>query len=576
MTDHRDSFPPLTPPPPASRNSSSTENVAAEDLVCLQSAIEEWQSEREHLLARSQALETDTHAKLQHAELRAHQVASQLEATKRSAHAVRVRLEAEVQAARARAQEAQARLAASQEVGEQLRVANAELSTAVDAAQWRLGELEAESTTHRETLRHLEQARHADHQCFEELKRTIATQQQATAEATAQRDDVAAVVGRLQARVAGLEETIEQLRAERAQLGAALDEAQRQRADERRECEALQQRLGEFEAERGAFAEREAALQRALEDLQAVHTATGAASEEEIAALRAQLIEHERERHHLDEQLTAAHADRQRIEAQQQSERDTLTVRLRSLEEALQHRDTVIEQLRGVEDAFHRLQATHADELNAWHAAAAQHEADLVAARDALVHQLADEQALTHSIRSDAATLSARLQSVEADLQAARDHCARLDQQLTAAHADRAHIEAEHQTKRASLEDELRQRGACIDQLHAERVQLEARETQVLQAVADAARQREQEWHATNGRLQEELDSVRRTLADTDAARTAAQQRSDTLAEQLEKRAIEFNGIRGQAEAAAALAQQNARARVVAEQHATDLQDRHT
>ena len=92
MTDHNDPSLRSSLPSAAGAPRGSIENVAAEDLVSLQSALEGWQRERERLLARSHAVENDAQAKLQHLELRLHQAVSQLEATKRSAHAVRVRL----------------------------------------------------------------------------------------------------------------------------------------------------------------------------------------------------------------------------------------------------------------------------------------------------------------------------------------------------------------------------------------------------------------------------------------------------------------------------------------------------
>src|SRR5512135_348315 len=120
----------------ATNASTGVENAAAEDLDCLQAALADWKRERAALLERSHAVETEVQGKLQHAELRFQRAVDQLEANKRSAHAVRVRLEADLQAARSRAQRAQEALAASQEVSERLRMANAELSTAMEAAQW--------------------------------------------------------------------------------------------------------------------------------------------------------------------------------------------------------------------------------------------------------------------------------------------------------------------------------------------------------------------------------------------------------------------------------------------------------
>ena len=105
MSAPHDSSPPFSPSPPAP-SEDTPEKVAAEDLLCLQSAIEEQQRGRQRLPSHSRAQEADVRAQLQHTELRLHQSMTQLEAAKRSAHAVRVRLEADAQAARARALEA--------------------------------------------------------------------------------------------------------------------------------------------------------------------------------------------------------------------------------------------------------------------------------------------------------------------------------------------------------------------------------------------------------------------------------------------------------------------------------------
>jgi chromosome segregation ATPase/CheY-like chemotaxis protein len=584
MTNRLDSSSPHAPSPSTSDPPSTAENVAAEDLGCLRSALDEWQHERERRLTRSKAVEADVNAKLQHAELRLHQAISQLEATKRSAHAVRVRLEADVQAARVRAQQAQEALGATQVVSEQLRITNAELSTALDAAQWRLSELEAESNAHRESLLQMERERHADQQHLTELAHTISQQQQAAAA------------------LAALQDSVNALHAEREHLIGTLNEAHDQRADEDRERVALQQRLGELEAARTALCERGTVLQDELAELREAHQQACTAAERELAALRSQL----------DEQLAAAHAEREEVEARHQSERDTLAARLQSLEEALHDRDARIAQLREVDDELQRLRAEHTDELNAWHDAAAQREAELVASRNGLARELADQQAVTRNARDDAAAMATRVESLVASLQSIHQEREQLDRQLAAAYADSAQIEERHQGERVLLEQELertrvahaealsvwqthaaqqrvdhealarratllegelQERDTLIQQTRAELAEVAGRQTQALATAAQAGRQREEEWRASHRALQAELDTTRRNLAGAEGEWAAARQRGDSLSQQLEDRAIELDEIRKQAEAAATLAQQNSDAREVVEQRAIELQN---
>jgi hypothetical protein len=438
MTDRDDS--PSLPPHLPGGSSTDTGNPAAEDLACLQAALEERQRERARLLARSHAADTDVHTKLQHAELRLHQVTTQLEATQRSAHAMRARLDADLQAARARAEAAQVALAAHQAVNEDLRIANAELSTAIDAAQWRLGELEAETTAQRAALRQLEESRHADLERLAELEHAVADQQQAAAAAAVQQADLTIALHVAHTHAAGLQETIDQLHAERGQLLAARDAADQQLADQSRERDGLQQRLAALEAVR----------------------------------------EHCQQ---LEQHITAAQAERAEIEAAHQAERAAL------------------------EQDAQRLRAAHAEALQSGHEKAAQHEGE--------------RQALTARV--------------------------------------------------TTLQDALRQRDAHIERLQADLARLEAGQTQALQTAVEAGRRREEEWRATCRRLQEELDGVRHTLLESDAARAAAQQRNEALAQQLEKQTIDLEHFRSRAEAAATLAQQSGAARIEAEQGAADL-----
>lgn len=668
MTDHNDpssrSAPPPSPTPPR-----SIENVAQEDLVSLQSALAGWQDERESLLARLRGVETDARAKLHDAEHRLHHVVSQLEATQRSAHAVRVRLEADVQAARTRAEQVQQALGTTHAVAEELRVVNAELSTALDATQWRLSQLEAESASQGEALRQAEDARQAERDHLIALERVIAAEQQAAGAASDQHAAQAAALAALHVRTAQLEETIHQLQAERAQLVAAAQATEQQRTSESHERDVLRRELNELDAERALRCEREATLQGELDALRDTHERTRTAASDEIAALRADLVardhalaeaaeaaaqahtahtaelqtwqdtasqhqadlaaardqvavlaaraqgqEEERlaalqQRQRLDHEFAEMRAEQLEKEAQQRDERNALSGRLRSLEEGLQERDVIIERLRGAEDELQRLQAAHGEELNAWHEISAQREADLVASRDALASQLADERAQTCDARDHATSLAARIQDIETERRVADEQRLELEQHLAAAHRDLDQIQGSAQTERSRfeadlqrlhaahaealeavqqrtaqhaderevlasriglLEDELRQRDAGIERLRAEIAQLHEQNTQARQAAGEAARRREDEWRATHKTTQDELANARRALADAEAARHGAEQCGLTLEEQLARGTAELNEIRAQTEAAIALAREKTEACVAAEQRAAD------
>lgn len=530
MTE-RDDSPPLPTHAPA-ESSTGTETTAAEDLACLQAALEERQHERARLLTKSHTAGTDVHVKLQHAELRVQQVTTQLDATQRSAQAMRARLDADLQATRARAEAAQAALAASEATNEDLRIANAELSTAIDAAQWRLGELEAETTVQRDALHQLEEARHADLDRLAELEQAVANQQQAAAAAAARQAEVTAALHAARTHAAALRSTLDQLQVERNQLLAARDDADRRLTDQSRARDGLLERLTALEAERAAWGEREAALHCALEDLRTQHGTARRVVEQELAALQARLVAQEEERQRLDARLAAAHAERERVDAQHRNDRDTLTATIRSLEEALQQRG---EELAGLEQQVAAAQAERVE------AEAVHHAARTVLEQEAQRLRVAQAEAL-----QSGAEKAAQHEGVRNALTA----------------------------QVATLQDELRQRDTRIEQLQKDLAHLETQQAQSLQRAVEAGRRREEEWHATCRTQQEELDVVRRTLLESDAARFAAQQRSEALAQQLEKQAIDLEHFRTQAEAAAALAQQSAVARSEAEQGVADLQQR--
>jgi chromosome segregation ATPase len=614
MTDHRDDSSSLRPPV-ATNPPERAEDVAAEDLGCLQSALDNWQREHDRQPARSHAREADAQAKLQQAERRLNEALGQLEATRRSTHAVRVRLDADVQAARTRAQEAQAELAARQTVAEQLRVENAELSTALDATEWRLGELEAESTAHREALLQMQQEHRAKLQRLaelEELAAAHAAHAQLETEQQTQRSALEADLQRQQA--AHLDELSARQQAA-AQRETELRAACRDAATLATRIESIEADLRAAHAQRQQIEQQYAAAQTERRTLEADLRQLRSAHADELDAWQQAATQREAElvaaRDALAQQLAAE-------QLQARTARDdaaTLAARVESIEadlHAAQAQRQQIEQQYAaaqterstLEADLLQLRTAHADELDAWQQAATQREAELVAARDALAQQLAAEQLQAQTARDDAATLATRIESIEADLHTAHTQRQQIEQQYAAAETERSTLEAdlrqlrtahadeldvwqaraaEHQSDREALtsrvrllEDEVQQRVARIEQLRADIGQLEARQTQGLQTAAEAVQRREEEWRATQRTLRDELDSVRGTLTDTDAARTAAQQCSDALRQQLEKRTIEFNEIHQRAEVAAALAQQNAEARVVAEQHAMDLQHRHT
>ena len=366
MTDHRNDSSSIRPPV-AANALEGTENVAAEDLGCLQSALDDWQREHERRLARSQAMEADAQTKLQHAELRLHQALSQLEANKRSTHAMRVRLEADMQAARARAQQAQEALAASQDASEQLRLTNAELNTALDAVQWRLGALDVENAMQRETLLQTEQQRLADHQRLSELDAERSALCEREADVRRQLVDV-----------------------------GKMHEAARNAWEA--ECNTLTAQLVEHQRARSEAAEELAQAQsahtddlRIWQDTAAQHTADLNATRQEAAALAVRVRDVEAEvlaahqlRQEAEERLAAAHAERTEIEARHHTERSALEEALQQLRTA--HADALIVR---EEQAAHQLAHSEALASRA-HAL----ETDLQQ-RDACIGQLRHELART-------------------------------------------------------------------------------------------------------------------------------------------------------------------------------------
>jgi len=541
MNDHRDNPPSI---PHAANPPEGTEPVAAEDLGCLQSALDDWQREHEHRLAQAQAMEADAQAKLQQAELRLHQTLSQLEAYKRSTHAMRARLEADLQAARARAHQVQEALATSHDASEQLRITNAELSTALDAVQWRLGELDTENTKQRETLLHMEQQRLDTYQRLTELDAERAASLEREADVRRQLLDLGTIHEAARNAWETERDTLQAFLAEqqraRTEATAALAQAHTVHADGLR---VWQDTTAQHAADLDAVRQESAALVTHTQELE--------------AEIRAAHEQHRR----LDELLATAHAQRVQLEDERQSERDILTARAQSLEDALRERDTIIDGLRGDLQRQRELDAT---EFESWREHAARREAELMAANETLAHQLADQECLARNATEDVATVTARVRQVEVELATAHHLRHETEERLTAAQSERAAIQTRFDTERNALEQELQrlrmahsaatadweeraaqhlahsetlashahlleadlqQRDACIDQLRHALTQLEER-LQAMQAAADAAQQREDEWNAAG------TGEDRAAGAEQRAA--ALELRGNALAQQLE------------------------------------------
>jgi len=417
MTDHKPNSSAAISGGPASDASKSMDSVAAEDLDCLRAALADWERERAALLARTQAVEAESHGKLQHLELRLQRALGELDASKRTATAARVRFEADLQSAQASAQLAQQTLAASQQVSEQLRVANVELSTAMDAAQWRLTELEAENATLRDCVLRLEQDHDADRQRLADFESVLLVEQARTRSAN---DNVESLTASLRAAVADfdaacihrgkLEEQLaaaeldriqveSQHQVERARFEQALQELRSTHAGERH---AWENHTTELTTAREAFARRVQSLEEGLRQRDAsIEQMRSEMAELDAKHVRTLRVADELVRRTTDESNAAMQTLRDELEtlrralAAAEASRMVAQQRGRDVEALSEQRAGQLNELRKQIEGAAALQQQNAQAR----ADLEQRAANLDAQRVALTQRLADEQkqsALTH------------------------------------------------------------------------------------------------------------------------------------------------------------------------------------
>ncbi len=283
-----------------------------------------------------------------------------------------------------------------------------------------------------------------------------------------------------------LEESISHLQGERDQLLADLATARQERANEARGREELQQQAQRLHAELAGIRTHAAGLERELDNLRDAH-------EHERATLRAELAS-------LREQVTAL--ERGRAAAEQE-----------------------LEQVR----------SAHAQELGAWHETAGQREAELAATCDGLARQLEEAQSHARRARDDAAALTARVQSTEAELLAAARrreeewHASQrtVQEELDTVRRDFVHSQAATAAAQECVHSLEMQLGTCTAQLQEARGQADAA-LALAQQHAESLAAAEQRETA----LQRRCGDLERALSDVQKQSAVAQQRRDAMTAQ--------------------------------------------
>ncbi|MBI4516123.1 MAG: response regulator [Deltaproteobacteria bacterium] len=514
MTDQDDSELPSAKPASVASETPPT----LEDLVCLQSTVEELRRERDALIRRVQAAESGSREKGQLTESRLREALAQVDALKRSAQAVRARAEGEVQSAARRAEQWQEILLQTRTAAEQLQGSNAELNAALETAQCRIADLETESAIHVAEIERQQEEQAAAAAAVAALTAQVAQVQQQLAERERSAEAAAAQLGEqqqtlaaLQAQQAGAEETLRILHADRDQMQVALAQARQQLADETGARQALRQQLGQLDGDLAAACAREQGLAAALDELRQTHEQAQADTAARLLALSEQLSGEVQQRAEAAEQLASARAE-------------------------------------------------HAAELSAWQETAAQREAELVAARDALAEQLAGETATFQQREQE---LSTALSALRQGREQAQAQAQALNEQLAVQAQQRADLAEQLERASAACAAEQQQRGEALAQLEAER----AAHAAELSGWQETAAQREGELVAARDavvkQLAGEVDAFRQREQELSAALAAAQQaqalasadgqaRVQQLNDQLAAARQQSAGLAQQMEAAAA------------------------
>ncbi len=435
--------------------------TSPEDLICLQASIDELRRERESLSKRLQTAESGAREKVQLSESRLREALSQIDGLKRTTQAMRVRLEAETK----RAEQAQEALTRRHAATEALHTANVELTTALDAAQTRLADLETESGIHEGEIDRL-QAEHTEASArIEMLTTQLDGVQQTMAERTLVAEAAAAQQVALTHTLAALEEqqralhdSLSALQADRDRVQAALDGSEQERSRASEAQRTIAQREAQLVANLAVAQQRETGLHGTIENLRRQHADDRTAAAAQIESVAQQL----------------ATAQQRHADSEQQIE------------------------------AIH---IAHAEELTLWQDTATQREAELVTARDDLARRLEEIESQTILAREEATALAGRLHDVDAHLATETTQRIALEEELAAAHEDHARERTVFETAARQREEEHRHA------LESVRATLDER-TKALAAERDAALQRARE----TDELLEVASTEHRTLSDRSAA----------------------------------------------------------
>jgi chromosome segregation ATPase len=509
----------VTPPEPPDQRAPSPE-----DLLCLQSVIDELRRERESLIRRLQSAESSAREKLQLSESRLREALAQVEALKRSTQSVRTRSEAEAQAAKKRADHAEEGLGQIVAEAERLQVENAELTTALEATQCRLADLETESGVHQAEIERLQKEHDADADRVNELTARVdelqqqALEQTRAAESAALRqEELAQLLASVRAQQQVGEAAIRDLESERERLQLAW-----RQADERFEAEAHRR----IELERTVQTARSAHE----DELRLWHEAAGQ-REAELVSARDELARQ------LEQEQSSLGAARE--------ETSTLSQRVRTIEAELaathDEKHELRQEVAAVRDEIER-------ERSVFEAAARQREED---------HRVALDAARA-GFESEREELLVRLAAQERERERLAQRVDEIEQNTAAVIADQqqaqTELEAEFERERRALTDRI---AALEAELHERDQRLEAARNEAHEVrrqraaeSADAegqAREREQHWQSLRSQWEAEVADLRQQLSSADEAVAATRAQVDAREQELQKRLSEVGALSVQA-----------------------------
>jgi len=438
------------------------------DLACLQAAVDDWQRQRADLMRQLEQAQSRAEVQAQAAEKRLSEALAQIETLRRGAHAVRARLEAEAHAANKRAEQAEKALERNTTAAEKLRVANVELTTALEAAQGRLADLETEHAVFHEERERLQSEGAADPERVVRLKaEVVALRWALDAQRVAGEQSQAAAKAEVAALRSGYEEELTEWQALAGQREAELVDAQNE----------LVHRLEETQNKADALQHEATAFATRFESLTAELAAAMQARAEITEQLTALMEEHASERATFEAAREREQQQRQAIEALRvdvEAQRATLSERIATLEA---QREAALQRCTELHAQLQAATEAHAQERAAFNADMERREQERRRAIEALRVDAETQRAM----------LSERIATLEAQREVSLQRCTELDAQLQA--ATEAHAQ-ERAAFNADMERREQEGRRAIEGLQAE---LEAQRTALservvaLEAERDAA-----------------------------------------------------------------------------------------